>query len=614
MCDEDVVPGVLPAREGQEVLERLILPTWASGAVTQDHPVVVFIAGQPGAGKTQLGDLVEASLRPRGGAVRVGRDLYKAEHRRYAEFLAEDVRTAGARVRPDTRRWQAGVEEYVRACGFDAVVETALADVDEFREVATVYRQARYRIEVAALATPEALSQLGILERFLTEAVAGGGRFVAWENHDGCAQGMVRTLDAVEAEHLADRVLVVRRDAEVLYDNELVDGTWRRPAGAAGTVVAERARPWTAQETGRFRRELADVDRRLHRDLVDVDRRLAVQRDTERAAALAEPVRRTAQARVDPPGVDYHRLSAAEHKWVWEELILPSYLADITAQDRPVVVYVMGQPGAGKTTATRLVRRAVPGATRISGEDFKVSHPDYLQLLREEPRTASARIRVDYQAWQAQAEAYVRERRGNALIEIAPGSVEQFLASALSFRQAGVRVEVAVIAARAADSRQATAARYAEVVRLGIPARFTSASGHDRCFAALADTVQAAEEQQVADSVVVMRRDGTALYRGDPAADGSQGGPAGAAWALVAEQQRPYTLAEATRFLAVQRELRSALPQHRDELRRIEALARPLLPARLQPWQLGTPATAAFLPLPAPAQGYGSLNSFNSAA
>ncbi|MEU0526008.1 hypothetical protein [Streptomyces niveus] len=37
--------------------------------------------------------------------------------------MAADVRTAGAAVRPDTRRWQT----YVRANGFDVVVESALA-------------------------------------------------------------------------------------------------------------------------------------------------------------------------------------------------------------------------------------------------------------------------------------------------------------------------------------------------------------------------------------------------------------------------------------------------------------------------------------------------------
>ncbi|MFF9526928.1 zeta toxin family protein [Streptomyces achromogenes] len=133
-----------------------------------------------------------------------------AVHRRYAELLAADVRTAGVKVRPDTSRWQAEVEAHVRACGFDAVVESALADPQEFRTSSHAYRRAGHRIEVVAVATAEAWSQLGILDRFLSDP-----RYVSWENHDTCARQLLTTLAVVEAEHLADRVTVVRRDGTV---------------------------------------------------------------------------------------------------------------------------------------------------------------------------------------------------------------------------------------------------------------------------------------------------------------------------------------------------------------------------------------------------------------
>jgi hypothetical protein len=173
--DRDVVSVLLSDDESRDVLSRVILPAWAKGAARQSWPVVVIVGGQPGAGKTQVADLVQAVLDRRGGAVRIGSDLYKAGHQHYAELLAVDVRTAGVKVRPDTRRWQAAVEEYVRIHGFDAVVESALADPAEFRTSAAAYRQAGSRIEVVALATPQALSQLGILDRFLTEAISGAG-------------------------------------------------------------------------------------------------------------------------------------------------------------------------------------------------------------------------------------------------------------------------------------------------------------------------------------------------------------------------------------------------------------------------------------------------------
>ncbi|MFC5724146.1 zeta toxin family protein [Streptomyces gamaensis] len=603
MRESEIAPAVLPENEHREILTSAILPAWTKQAVRQVRPVAVIVAGQPGSGKTLPADVVHTVLNRRGGAVRVDHDLYKAVHRHYTGLVIEDVRTAGVRLRPDTRRWQTEVEAHVRACRYDMVLETPLADADAFRGASAAYRRAGYRLEVVALAVPEAVSQLGVLDRYLRLAEAGRARYVSWENHDTCAAGLMDTLAAIEAEQLADRVLVVRRGIEVLYDNELdSSGRWRRPAGAVRAVVAERSRPWSAAETGQFRRMLADADRRAHAERLPADWGLAVRRDAERAGAWAEPVRRTAQVRREPPGVDYHRLSAEEHAWIFDELIAPSLLGRITPQERPAAVYVMGQPGAGKTRTARLVRRALRGRpTWLTGDDFKVSHPDYLQLLREEPRTAGARIRADYRAWQARAEAYVRERRGDVVIEIAPDSAAQFVNSAALYRQSGYRIELVVLGVRAADSRQGTAARYAQVSRGGSrPGRFTTVRGHDASFAAVGQAVAAAEELPVADSVVVMLRDGSAVYRNERTSEGCWQRPVGAVCALVAEQHRPYTIEEAAAFLATQRWLLSALPQYREELIGIGRLTRPLLPFRLQPARLPRPRSCAGLPLPVP--------------
>ncbi|MGW1616828.1 zeta toxin family protein [Streptomyces sp. NPDC002285] len=153
-------------------------------------------------------------------------------------------------MRPDTARWQAAVEAHVREMGFDAVVESALADPDDFRASSAAYRAAGHRIEVMVVATPEAHSQLGIVDRFLIEAAAGGGRYVSWENHDSCAKNLLNTLSVIEAEQLADRVSVVRRDGTLLYANErTADNGWRRRPAAEQVVRVERSRPWTAPET-----------------------------------------------------------------------------------------------------------------------------------------------------------------------------------------------------------------------------------------------------------------------------------------------------------------------------------------------------------------------------
>ncbi|MFH8350431.1 zeta toxin family protein [Streptomyces sp. NPDC018045] len=260
---------------------------------------------------------------------------------------------------------------------------------------------------------------------------------------------------------------------------------------------------------------------------------------------------------------------------------------------------MIGQPGAGKTRAAWMVHRSLRDTpAHIRGDDFKQAHPDYLALLRAEPRTASVRIRADYRAWQAQAEAWARQQRGDVVIEATPGSLAEFTAAAALYRQAGYRGELVVLAVRAADSRQGTAARYTEMNRRGLPARFTTAAGHDASFRVLADVATSAEQRPGVDSVVVTRRDAHVLYRNAriPPAREPQG--TGAGPAVVAEQSRSYTHAEAERFWAVQRLLRSTMPHYRGELIAIGAQARALMPPGWHPRRLDAASVAAALPVP----------------
>ncbi|MFK0223934.1 zeta toxin family protein [Streptomyces vinaceus] len=213
-------------------------------------------------------------------------------------------------------------------------------------------------------------------------------------------------------------------------------------------------------------------------------------------------------------------------------------------------------------------------------------------------------MKPDYRQWQEMAEAYVRARRGDMLVEIAPDSVAHFLDGARRHHREGRRVELVVIGARAADSRLGTATRCAEVARLGGSPRFTAAAAHDATFRIVPEVVRAAEHALYVHSVSVIRRDLTALYRNERAPDGSWTGALRGGDVLEAEQHRPYTAAEAAQLLATLQRLKRELPQYRSDLVDIAALAWPLMPAHLKPRTL-TSTTSTALPLPVLQQGSG---------
>ncbi|MFD9100259.1 zeta toxin family protein [Streptomyces virginiae] len=165
MRDEDIVPAELAEDQHEAILTSQILPAWTRDAVPQDHPVVVIVAGPAGSGKSALCDLLLEVLGRRGGAVLIGRDLYKKAHPLYDTLMRANDRTAGVRVRPDVLRWQAAVEAYARSRRFDVVLEEPVAEVDEACAKARVYRADGYRVELVALAVAEAEAQLSGLDR-----------------------------------------------------------------------------------------------------------------------------------------------------------------------------------------------------------------------------------------------------------------------------------------------------------------------------------------------------------------------------------------------------------------------------------------------------------------
>ncbi|MFI9297579.1 zeta toxin family protein [Streptomyces gardneri] len=586
--ESHIASAVLSEEEHQDVLHRLIIPAATQSAVRQEKPVVVVVSGPSGAGKSQVGDLVQAALDRRGGAVRVGRDLYKPVHHHYPALLEADVRTAGVKVRPDTSRWQAEVEEYVRCHGFDAVVESALASEDEFRALSAAYRSSGHRIEVVAVATAEALAQLGVLYRFLT----GEFRYVSWETQDTCTAGMLRTLAVIEAEQLADRVAVVRRGMEPLYANELTrEGIWARLAAAATTARAEQLRPWGARQSRGFRRELARAEVLVHDERLPADARLAVSRDAERAAAAAEPVRRIAHPLPGPPGTGYHRLSTDEHRWVFDELIAPSHLRRITTRPDPTVIYLVGEPGTRKLEAGWILQRAMrPGNVLLNPRDLRGAHPDYFQLVNDSPRTADEAVEADVEMWQAEAEAYVRERRGDLVIKAEFPTAADFEASASRFARAEYRIEVVALAGRATDSRQRTLVNHTRALQLDAITALPTETAHTRACRAAADIVAAAATNPDISAVRVLGSDHQALGRDQ-----------WAVWTMAAAQRRPYTEQEAARFHVVQRALHQALPRLKEEISGITAQARPLMPAPWQPRSVEHRIGAGRLPVPASA-------------
>jgi hypothetical protein len=273
-------------------------------------------------------------------------------------------------------------------------------------------------------------------------------------------------------------------------------------------------------------------------------------------------------------------LSLQRLRQIFDDQIVPLYLAGTAVpQERPVALYIMGQPGAGKTTITQRIMQAqaVNEAMRICADDLKQFHPLHEALMWRNSRTAGIRLRKDLKVWKRQIMRLAVRHRAHVVIEISPDRPEEFLRSAGALSRQGYQIKLITLAVRAADSFQSVAYRYAATRTPDLPARFTTRSGHHTCFRATEDTLRQAENAESVDRIMLVDRQGKPLW------SSRRPNRLSASQVLAEQRNRPYELEEVVDFIQTQKWLWDQLPAHRDEVEEIARLAAPLLPQVLKP-------------------------------
>lgn len=263
---------VLSPEASQHIFTTEIVPAELAPVLHLHHqtdgkqPLAVLIVGQTGAGKTRLAPvLLDAMTRLLGRTpAHFVADTYKAYHPSYRSVPPQ---LASAATGPDARRWLTMACQLAADTRLDVLVESACRHPDDFCALAALFREAGYRVAVAVLAVPEALSRLGIMVRFhlaLPEARSGRLplRLTPRKVHDDSYAGLAEAARFVDESDAADVVVVVRRGDGVAYRNERgEDGKWRgQPPGAARALEVERRRPLSGEEMEVVRRGLETLE------------------------------------------------------------------------------------------------------------------------------------------------------------------------------------------------------------------------------------------------------------------------------------------------------------------------------------------------------------------
>ncbi|KAH8198695.1 hypothetical protein TruAng_007154 [Truncatella angustata] len=261
MAGNDLSIFTLNDTDSTKIFEQQIVPEelkrfeeQRSSHICRETPLAVFVVGQTGAGKTLTAPAIKEVIRARRGEpAHFIADTYKTYHPGYSRLLAERPALASPATGTDARRWLSMAAAYAIERRIDVLVESACRHPQDFADLAQAFHLGRYRVEVAIMAVPEALSRLGILTRFYERLPEAGSRglpvrLTPRRVHDESLNGLVEAAQFVDAALVVDQVVVLRRDNLVAYSNERIGGVWKEPAITAETLLFERQRPLPERE------------------------------------------------------------------------------------------------------------------------------------------------------------------------------------------------------------------------------------------------------------------------------------------------------------------------------------------------------------------------------
>ncbi|WP_327286631.1 zeta toxin family protein [Streptomyces sp. NBC_01205] len=245
----------LPAEQNRAIFRDRIVPHLLERRVPQETPTVVFLVGQPGAGKSRVTEMVATALDRHGGFVDVDSDLYKPYHPAYDELMAQDDTLMAAYTRADGRAWMAQAEEYVRTHHLHAIIQETSQNAAAVEDKMLAYRTAGARVEALFMGVPQAMSNQGIVSRYFEQlADRGQGRLTVQSNADESYRGILDLADGLDDSAVVHLASIYRRgESKPRYSNTTVgSGDWAGPPALRDALEAERARPWTTAESEAF--------------------------------------------------------------------------------------------------------------------------------------------------------------------------------------------------------------------------------------------------------------------------------------------------------------------------------------------------------------------------
>ena len=201
------------------------------------EPHAVLLAGQPGAGKTELSTMIMKSF-PYGGCAFINGDDYRRLHPNYRQLYKEH----GSDSVTMTSKFSSMVTEAMIARLSDLrvnlIVEGTGRTVEVPKITSELLSEKGYKVELAVIAARPEISLISTLLRFYHMNEGGTiPRATAREAHDKVVNCLPGNLDTLKGLPSISRITIWDRELNQLYDSRIhevepstvLTGFWDRP-------------------------------------------------------------------------------------------------------------------------------------------------------------------------------------------------------------------------------------------------------------------------------------------------------------------------------------------------------------------------------------------------
>ncbi len=251
----------LPPEQHEAIYKLGILAPSFRTTTRADSPMALFVGGQPGCGKSTVARTARSWF-AQGNYVHVDVDRLRELHPHYLPLVGnpQTERLAPSAVQKDCSRWADMLRESAALNGRNLLLESSMRVPEQFRDSVRALRESGHRVEVRIIAVHEKASEVSLAQRFEHEKRAlGYGREIPPEYHDLAAPGVLNTLRLLEAEKLADHVVVLDRAGNTIFENRLFNGEWANEPNGAKIMDAFRVQSYDLAEKQKIAGLWADV-------------------------------------------------------------------------------------------------------------------------------------------------------------------------------------------------------------------------------------------------------------------------------------------------------------------------------------------------------------------